>query len=77
MTVGTMHIGVTKLHLLEIVLSPGNELWKDTVPDAESREEAIEAVRAIKTEVFCGCACIKNEDGSCSGVLAEGVEQTW
>jgi hypothetical protein len=67
----SMHIGATKLHLFRAAAYTGDERWKDICPTAKTREEAIQAIRDYPTEIICGCSCIKNDDGSCSGVLED------
>ncbi len=60
-------MGVHKRYLHHLAMDPDSDRWRDIVPDAETREQALEAIEAHPTEIIATCNCAKAEDGSCTG----------
>ncbi len=63
----TLHMGVDKLYLMQR-LKEGAWGLRETLPNfTGTLDEALEEIEADPREVFTGCDCKKNDDGSCSG----------
>jgi hypothetical protein len=64
----TFHIGATKRYIEQAIYNYGAkevlEGWTGT--DAEALKELADDPR----EIFCGCDCLKDERGACTGEKA-------
>ena len=65
----TMHMGATKLYVLQLIQRFGAA---EVMPGwAGTEEEALQAVRDDPREVFCDCQCEKENNGACAGFTRE------